>query len=134
MTLMINFLSLISLFFGIYIGYKFAFLIYQYIKIRIPLNKERYQSKFFTFLAIDEMVNEKYDHGLLKLTPEVSKVRNKYSEKELNELYDFIDKMEELGITFIYLKPKNEEYLIYQAGSFRKGAMIKGYIQVEEYK
>ncbi len=42
--------------------------------------------------------------------------------------------MEELGVQFIYLKPKNQDRLIYKAISLRRDLYKEGYIQLSEYK
>lgn len=134
MTIFLNLLGLISLVIGVYVGYKFAFVIYQYLRMKLPENKEKHTRKLDTFMVVDTVIKEKYNLGLLNLYPNISSIRDEFSFKELNQIYDIIEKMEELGVQFIYLKPKNQDRLIYKAISLRRGLYKEGYIQLSEYK
>lgn len=134
MTLFLDLLGFISLFFGVYIGYKFAFVTYQYLLIKIPKNNVKHNLKIETLMTVDAVVMEKYNLGLFNLYPDISSIRDDYSIKELNQIYDFFDNMEELGIQFIYLKPINKDHLIYKAIRLRKDLFREGNIQLNEYK
>lgn len=134
MTIFLNLLGLISLIIGVYVGYKFAFVIYQYLRMKLPENKEKHTKKLDTFMVVDTVIKEKYNLGLLNLYPNTSSIRDEFSFKELNQIYDIIEKMEELGIQFIYLKPNNQDRLIYKAICLRKNSYEEGYIQISEYK
>ncbi len=134
MTIFLNLLGLISLIIGICVGYKFAFVIYQYLRMKLPENKEKHTKKLDTFMVVDTVIKEKYNLGLLNLYPNTSSIRDEFSFKELNQIYDIIEKMEELGVQFIYLKPKNQDRLIYKAISLRRDLYKEGYIQLSEYK
>ncbi|MPN08125.1 hypothetical protein SDC9_155403 [bioreactor metagenome] len=134
MTIFLNLLGLISLIIGVYVGYKFAFVIYQYLRMKLPENKEKHTKKLDTFMVVDTVIKEKYNLGLLNLYPNTSSIRDEFSFKELNQIYDIIEKMEELGVQFIYLKPKNQDRLIYKAISLRRDLYKEGYIQLSEYK
>ncbi|MFX2257881.1 hypothetical protein V6380_14015 [Acinetobacter variabilis] len=102
--------------------------------MKLPENKEKHTRKLDTFMVVDTVIKEKYNLGLLNLYPNISSIRDEFSFKELNQIYDIIEKMEELGVQFIYLKPKNQDRLIYKAISLRRGLYKEGYIQLSEYK
>lgn len=134
MTIFLNLLGLISLIIGVYVGYKFAFVMYQYLWMKLPENKVKYTRKLDTFIAVDTVIKEKYNLGLLNLYPDTSSIRDDFSMKELNQIYDFVQKMEELGVQFIYLKPINKDRLIYKAINLSKDSHREGYVQLSEYK
>lgn len=134
MTIFLNLLGWISLIIGVYVGYKFAFVMYQYLWMKRPENKAKHTRKLDTFMAVDTVIKEKYNLGLLNLYPETSSITDDFSIKELNQIYDFVEKMEELGVQFIYLKPKNQDRLIYKAINLSKDSHREGYVQLSEYK
>lgn len=134
MTILLNFIGIISLIFGVYIGYRFAFAIYQYICLKLPKNEAKHAQKLDTLMIVDTVLKEKYNLGVLNLYSDTSTIRDDFSTRELNEIYDFFAKMEELGIQFIYLKPNNQDRLIYKAICLRKNSYKEGYIQISEYK
>lgn len=134
MTILLNFIGIISLIFGVYIGYRFAFAIYQYICLKLPKNEAKHTQKLETLMIVDNVLKEKYNLGGVNLYPDTSTIRDDFSTRELNEIYDFFEKMEELGIQFIYLKPNNQDRLIYKAICLRKNSYEEGYIQISEYK
>jgi len=134
MTILLNFIGIISLIFGVYIGYRFAFAIYQYISLKLPKNEAKHTQKLDTLMIVDTVLKEKYNLGGINLYPDTSTIRDDFSTRELNEIYDFFEKMEELGIQFIYLKPNNQDRLIYKAICLRNNSYEEGYIQISEYK
>lgn len=133
MILFLQFIGFISLTIGIFIGYKFAFVIYQYIKIKLPSNNNLDEKKLDTVIAVNRVVNEKYKLGVLNLYPDASSIWNDYSAKDLNSIYDFYERMDELGFQFMYLKPFNKDYLIHKAIKLNTGLSREGLVYLREH-
>lgn len=133
MTLFMQFVGFISLTIGVLIGYRFAFVIYQYIKIKLPNNERLHYKKLDTVIAVDRVVSEKYKLGVLNLYPHISPIWNNYSAKDLNSIYDFLERMDELGIQYIYLKPANKEYLIHKAIRLNTESSREGMVYLREH-
>lgn len=131
-TLLIQIIAIVSLLVGIYLGYKISDLLYEIWMLKSRKNTVR-KAHIDEFCVVNEIVNERYNLGALNLYPDYSSFENDFSIQQLNKIGKFLNQMEELGVHFIYLKPREKNNLIYVATGINKNGTFIGKITVDEY-
>jgi hypothetical protein len=129
---MLNVLPVVLAMVGIFLGYRLAHALYEYIIVSFPRNKARSTENMNAFVGVNSIVKERYKLGVARPSPEFSLFESDYSTNENIAISDFLFKMNELGLHYIYLKPKNNDQLIYHATCLGDEKAFRTKIYVKE--
>ncbi|MPS92902.1 hypothetical protein [Comamonas sp.] len=130
----INLIGFFSAIYGIYVGYLISYRIYGYIRLTIRKPQDRIKKRLDSVLGVNEMLLERYNLGIAHLHESIPLFENKYSVNDSNKICDFFYKVEELGIQYIYLKPKEDSQILYDAVCIGERKVVKSHVFLEEYK
>lgn len=130
----IKLIGFLSAIYGIYVGYLISSRIYDYLRLTIQKPQDRITKRLDSVLGVNEMLLERYNLGVAHLHESVPLFEKKYSVIDSNKICDFFHKVEELGIQYIYLKPKEDGKIFYDAICIGEKKVVKSHVFLEEYK
>lgn len=131
--IIMNIIAIIGLIIGIYLGYRTSFLLYEFLMMKISHGKTD-EKQLNEFCVVNEIVMQRYNLGALNLFPDYIKFNDDFSINEKNEIGMFFTKMEQLGIQYIYLKPHDKNFLLYEATGFGEYGVFSANIILQQYK
>lgn len=134
LAISIKLIGFFSAIYGIYVGYLISYRIYDYIRVTVRKPQDRINKRLESVLGVNEMLLERYKLGVAHLHESIPLFENKYSVNDSNKICDFFYKVDELGIQFIYLKPKKDAQILYDAVCIGKRKVVKSHVFLEEYK
>lgn len=134
LAILVKLIGFLSGLFGIYVGYLISYRIYDYLRVTVRQPQDRINKRLDSVLGVNDMLLERYNLGVAHLHESIPLFEKKYSVNDSNKICDFFYKVDELGIQFIYLKPKEDGKIFYDAICIGEKKVVKSHVFLEEYK
>lgn len=129
--ILVSIISFALIFLGIFSGFILSKLIHEYIAISMPSNEKKSKDQAMLYFGIDDISNERYKLGVAK-PHEHFEFFDHLEIKDRLTIVSFFTRMNELGIQYVYLKPKDSSRLLYVATYTNNEKVLKAEIHVKE--